>query len=338
MANFREKLAQSANSGNGSNSKDVVVINMQSKANYGSLVFVPHSPNTGGDPVEVVNDVMELAYVQEGKDKDGKAFKSKKWYRLLNREDLGTLTPDELEEYKDLRQMGKKFAAHKFSKSDKENRKMQQDRIRFKNYTLMTGWVIEHKDTHGKVVHKSCPALLVFSSNRFNEAFNDALKAKDKKSGGIEWQAKLFNDEFKKKQYISIDYKLSEDPKKIGYLASVSIEKFDEDTVRYTDGNETCLDLTKKEDLLKKIGSPISLFLGHSGKPYSSKIAEKMRKRFHVQLNKYCGANYPLEDGVEVEDKSAPVDPVAGVKKSDKADSIPTDEERAAESKHDAWD
>lgn len=337
MASFREKLAQSANT-SGGNNRDVTVINMQSKANYGSVVFVPHSPNTGGDPVEIINDVMELAYFREGKDKDGKAFKSKQWYRLLNREDLGNLTPDEIEEYKDLRQMGKKLDAHKFSKSDKENRKQRQGRIRFKNYTLLVGWVIEHKDTTGKIVHKGCPALLVFSSNRFNEALNNALKAKDKKSGGIEWQAKLFNDELKKRQYISIDYKLSEDPKKIGYEVSVSIEKFDEDTIRYTDGNENYLDLTSKADILKKISNPINLFLGYSGKLYNAKNVEKMRNRFHVQLNKYCGANYPLEDNIEVEDKSAPIDVIADVKKSDKADSIATDEERAAERKDDVWD
>ena len=341
MSSFRDKLeARAQSSGNGGSrvSNDVKVINMQSKSNYGTLVFVPIAASEGTDPVGVFNDVMQVAITREGnRKKDNSAYKFKEWITLLNREDYPDMTAEELEEYKDLRSMGKKLNGHKFSKSKKENDKQKKDRIRFKSYTVITGWIIEHKDMNEKTVNKNCPAVLIFSSARFDEAFSKALKAKDKKFNGPEWQTRLFNASLHRKMYLSISYHLSEDPKKIGYIASVDVEKFDEDTVRYTDGNENELDLTKYEDKVKLIKTPSAHFLGHGGKLYSAKSAAEMRERLHELLNKYCGTDYPLAEGKVVE-RVETHDPLKGVKSDDSVSNIKTDKEKEAESSEDNWD
>lgn len=333
MGSFRSKLAASA-SGNDSNSKDVKVINMQSRTNYGSVVFVPFNPADKTDSVVVLNNVMELMYHNEFTDsKTKKVTKTRRWYRLLSREDYPEITADELDEYKDLRSMASKLNGHKFSKNSKEDRRLRNSYIRFKNYTLLLGWLVEHKDKNGKIINQNCPALLVFSSKRFDEAFDKAMKARDAKLGSRDWMTRLFNDELERKRYISISYHLSEDPKVIGYVTSVSIEDFNDETVRYTNGNESHLDLTPYKEVLTKLDNPLNLFLYSRGNLFSAKTNANIRKRFHYLLNKYCGTNYDLHE--ETDPEPVPThDPLAGLKKDDKE--LPPED--GSSSSKDAWD
>lgn len=335
---FRDKLANNAASGPQGDGK-LKVINMQSKNNYGSIVFIPFNPKDGSDSVAVLNDVMEVKYHQKYQDKKTKETKSMStWLRLLNREDYPDLNQEELDEYKDLRAMGKKLSGHKFSKSKTEDRNMRNERIRFKNYTLLVGWVIEHTDLQKKVINKNIPAILVFSSKGFDEAFNNALKAKDEINQSTEWMVKLFNSQNVRKKYLSIKYRLRDkDDKKVGYESTVSIGDFNEETIRYTGGKEGPLEFTEDQmNALKEIPNPINAFLGRSGRPYNAKEVEKMRNRLHELLNKYCGCNYELPDGKVVEHEEVH-DPLGDVKK-DPTELPPTDEEHHAKKGNDAWD
>jgi len=344
MSDFRSKLAEAAaGNGGGSASKELVLINMQNKKNQGSVVFVPFNPNHGkDDPIIVLNNVMEVGYQLALPDKDdkNKINKFPSWYRLLNREDYPDLTPEEVDEYKSLRAMGSKLNGHKFSKNSTQDRSERNKRIRFKNYVLLVGWVIEHRDVNGKKIHENIPAVLAFSSKNFATELDKALKARDKKAQGTEWQAKLFNANLKDRQmYLSIDYKLSEDKNKIGYLVSVSIEKFDDETVRYTGGNEDkgyLLDLTKHEDKIKNLESPIHKFVNVVGRLYNRKMIDGLTERLHELMNKYCGGQYKLKDGKTVQ-PVAVKDPMEGVEDK-KKDLPPTDEERKSESAGDTWD
>lgn len=326
MSNFRERLESNSQSNQGGNG-DLKVINMQSKKNYGSVVFVPFTPADGSDSIAILNDVMEVMEHYTYKDSKTKVeSKGQRFIKLLNREDYGTLNADQKDTYKDLRSMGKTLHAHKFSKNQKDDRTIKNSHIRFKNYTILVGWLIEHRSaSDNKIINKSCPACLVFSSRNFDAAFNDALKAKDKKAGSSEWEAKLFNNNLKKSMYLFIDYKLSEDKSKIGYIASVSIEKFDDETVRYTDGNVNGLDLTSHEDKLKELPNPIRAFVGlTNGSLFNEKIIARLTERLHELLNKYCGGTYELKDGKKVK-TVATKDPLDYVKK-DKDEDLPPED------------
>lgn len=342
MANFRQKLADAAASAGGNSSKDVLLINMQSKKNYGSIVFVPYV--TGDkDSVAVLNNVMEVGYVREGtyKDEGGKEqkFKNAAWYRLLNLEDYPDLSSEEVDIYKHLRSMGSKLNGHKFSKNTTQDRQERNKRIRFKDYVLISAYVIEHRDKDGKKLHEKVPAVIAFSSKTFMQEFNKALKAKDDKAGGsTEWQMKLFNDKVKRKKYLQVSYALSDNPKKIGYIVSVSIEDFNDETIRYTGGNGDKgydLDLTSQKEKLDQLTDPINKFLGKNGRYFNRKEIDGLTERLHELMNKYCGGNYPLAEGKTV--AAVPVkDPMDGIEEK-KKDLPPTDEERKTGT-DDNWD
>lgn len=342
MSDFRSKLAEAAaGSGGGSASKELVLINMQNKKNQGSVVFVPFCPNDGkDDPIIVLNNVMEVGYQLVLKDKDNpnKVNKYPSWYRFLNKEDYPDLNPEEVDEYKVLRAMGSKLNAHKFSKNETQDRNERNKRIRFKNYILLVGWVIEHRDTNGKKLHENIPAVLAFSSKTFATELDKALKVRDKKTQGTEWQAKLFNANLKdRSMYLSIDYKLSEDKKKIGYIVTISVEKFDDETIRYTGGNEDkgyLLDLTKYADKIKVIENPLHKFANVVGRLYNRKMVDGLTERLHELMNKYCGGQYKLKDGKTVQ-PVAVKDPMEGIQDKP-SDLPPTDAERSTGA--DAWD
>lgn len=341
MANFRQKLADAAASSGGGASKDVLLINMQNKKNQGRIQFIPFTPKGEEDSVFILNNVMEVAYQFEMKDKNdpNKKVKFNQWYRLLNREEFNDLNPEEEDHYKHLRSCGSKINSHKFSKNDKQNTEERKKRIRFKDYVLIAGWVIEHRNTDDKKINANVPAILAFSSKNFTEAFNKVLKARDSKVGGPEWQVKLFNDTYKRKMYLSIDYKLYEkESKKIGYDVSITIEKFDEETVRYTKGNDEIgydFNLEPYKDKLAEIKFPLQKFTNVLGRLYNPKMIEGLTYRLHELMNKYCGGTYELKDNKKVD--PVPVKDLMDGVKPDSKELPPTDEERSATSR-DEWD
>lgn len=325
MSNFRDKLRESAQ-GRG-NTRELKLINMQNKDNYGSLVFVPIVPADGSDSVAVLKNVLEVAeeYTYKDRNNGDKEKKGKRFLRLLSLEDYSDLSKAQIDQYKEIRSKAKKLYKHEFSKSKKDNSSKRNGIIRIKDYTIIVGWVIEHRNKADKIVNQNCPALLVFSSSRFDEAFEEAMKIKDKKMGNSDWMARLFNSSLHRKMYMDINYKLSDDPKKIGYIASISIEKFDEDTIRYTGGNSEELDLTSQKDKVDKISNPINLFVNNESENFfSSKTANSIEYQLHRYLNKYCGTTYELNEG-DSEEPEATHDPTDYVKKDDPQNLPPED-------------
>lgn len=334
MADFRSKLAASANRSNGNQrNKDFKIINMQSKTNQGTMFIVPISPIDGSDPIAILNNVLEVKDYFDGKDKDGKPTKMTRWLKLLDKEEYADLSSDEKALYKSLRSKGKELSNHTFNKDKRKNDEEKKKWIRNKNYTLILAYVIEHKDLNGKVINKNIPALLVFASSRLDEALDKALKAKDVTTGGQEWQTKLFNRDKLRKQFMTISYRLSDNPKIIGYIASVSIEKFDDETTRLTNGKEDGLhmDDEKTQEMLKACTNPINIFLNIKlgEKLFKEEYMENLTNRLNKYLNKFCGQDNPVAD--------KKVDPTAEkVKMEEKDRKLPPENEPAPAG--DIWD
>lgn len=344
MANFRQKLAEQAANSGGSSSKDLLLINMQSPKNQGRLVFVPFTPKGYDDSVIVLNKVMEVGYQYTYKDKnDGdKEKKNSSYYRLLNREDYDDLSPEEEDHYKFLRSLGSKLNGHVFSKNKTQDREEKKKRIRFKDYVLLVGWVIEHRDLKDKLINKQCPAILAFSSSNFTAELDKQLKARDKKNNSSDWQTKLFNDNLERTMYLSIEYKLyDKDSKKIGYDVTINIEKFDDESIRYTGGDEDKgynLHLDKFKEKLDLLKNPLHKFTNVQGRLYNQKMIDDLTERLKVLINKYCGGTYELKGGKKV-DPVKVKDPMDGVE-PEKKDLPKTDEEQKKESApsgKDAW-
>jgi len=265
MGNFRDKLNQRATATGGSSSK-IKVINMQSKSNQGSLFFIPFTGSDGSDAIQTLNSVLEVKERYEYKDKDEKVQKGERWIKLLHRSDYNNgegLRGADLETYQTLRSLSKHIMDHKFSRNAKKNDTIKRGIIRVKNYTLLMGIIVELTNSEGKVIYKKQPAVLVFSSAKFDKALNSALEGKDKSTGGSEWQMKLFNRDQFRKQFLSIEYKISENPKEIGYKASISIEKFDDETKRLSDGREDGYQITDEDykTYIEGFTNPTNIFL-----------------------------------------------------------------------------
>lgn len=297
MSDFRSKLAQT--SGSGGSSKRLKKINMQDKRNQGTIFFVPMSPVDGTDPVAVLENVAEVKDHYTWKDKDNVEQKGQRWLMLLSKEDYPEMDMDDVEVYKSFKAKFKQLNNHKYDKDEKKNRELKKGIIRFKNYILMFGWVIEHKDLSGKIVNKNTFALLIFASNNFKTAFNKALDAKDKTLGGTEWMVRLFNREVNnRKQFLNISYKLSDDKKTIGYIASVSIEKFDEETIRLTNGKTDGLDIPASEEDIATLTNPVRVFLGLAPQEgyFSDRTQLRLTIRLNKQLNRYCGTDLEIPE------------------------------------------
>lgn len=338
MADFRQKLAASVSSNN-TRSKDFEVINMQAKNNYGNMFFVPVSPSDGSDPIVVLDNVLEVLDHYKGKDRDGKDYSGKRWLKLLSKSEYPDLTDDEKSLYSELRTKAKTLMNHRFSKNDKKNNEIKSGLIRTKNYCLLMGYLLEHRDLNDKLIRRDKPVILVFSSNRFNDALNKSLLAKDKTTGGTEWQAKLFNRNPLRKMFLTISYKLSDDPKIIGYIASVSIEKFDDETVRLTEGKEDGLHMEGKDDLMNQFGPILPLWLNM--KPNERLFKEdhisNFQNRLHKYLNRYCGTDYTVFDSNEVKVTEGNKDPE--VKREKVSEELPPENDpKAKDALKDIWD
>jgi len=267
MADFRDKLAQ-RNAASGS-SKGMKVINMQSKANYGSIVFVPITGSDGSDAIALLGKVMEVKekYTYE---KDGKVESGERWLKVLQKDDYppSEMNAEKVAYLKNTRSKIKYMNDFSYHKDRKKSDDLRKGIVRIKNYTLLMGYCIEHTGLDGKIVNQNCPAILVFSSSRFDDAFEKALKGKDKNTGGSEWQSKLFNRDELRKMFLSIEYKLSDSKKIIGYITSLQIEKFDDDTTKYTNGREDGLHMEDKKEAIEACTNAIRIFTGTKSEDY----------------------------------------------------------------------
>lgn len=247
MSKFMEKLKDSAEN---SSNHSIKVINMQNQKLQGSLIFVPITPADGSDAICVLNSVTEVKDYYTYKNKEGKEEKANRWLKLLAKSDYGKLTEDEVEQYRNIKAKVKQLMNHKWHKDPKKNALLRKEWIRMKDYILLTGYIIKHTDRNGKILNKNTPAILVFSSAKFRDALYDAIDSRNKMLGSEEWQSKLFNRDELRKQFLSITYWLSDSKDKIGYITTVSVNKFDEDTIAYTDGKIDGLHM--KSDEAKK--------------------------------------------------------------------------------------
>lgn len=299
MGSYRDKLKNSAAAGSGSNS--IKVINMQNKANYGSLFCVPFTPKDDKDAVTVLDGVTEVLDHYSGTDKDGKAYSGKRWLKLLAKSDL-KLTDEESAAYSKIKALTKKLESHTYSSNKKRNDEIKKEIIRRKSYTLLFVYVVEHKDLNGKVILKNTPALLVFSSKGFDNALDKALTMKDEASGGPEWESRLFNRNLDKRTlFLAITYRLfDKSEKKIGYNCGVTIERTSDENRRITGSKSDDTDyfnFSSTPEILEQFTNHVDVFLNLKGRsPFNDEYTDVLVSRISKYFDKYIsGGSNPTD-------------------------------------------
>jgi hypothetical protein len=251
----------------------VLLINMQKKDHYGTVYIVPFTPNDGSDPIQVLKDVVEIKEWYTYKDKDGKEAKGQKWIKLLDSkayknlrrtdessaDDLARIAED-VTKYSGIKSKIKTLLNHRYHSNKDKSNEIKNERIRIKSYTVICGFILRYTPLGKALPYDGKPAILIFSSVKFDQALVTAFNSKTDLAGPA-WIANLANNSLvERKQFLSIQYRLLDASEGIGYKAAVTIEPFNEDTAKLTDGKER-LDLTSKKELLDKLYDPAKIFL-----------------------------------------------------------------------------
>jgi len=270
---------------------------MHTKDNQGTVLIAPIFSK------KIKNFFITISGVKEWNGSTTKLQGGISWYKILPIEYYGDLNPQEIELYDEVSGLWTEL-----SKTGKFN----YDKIRSRNYTLMTGFIKSHIDTAGKKIneHENVPALLIFPSLSPIDAMSSAIIQKTTaQKGSKEWIPYIITPKIEGREGV-IMLTFVKGP--TSYQSTMGFE-FNSKLNIVMDPNWTLGD-----DVLKLFDDPIKEFLGWqggSGRYFNEEVFKELRDDMRITLKKLDSPTSEVPD-IKLENKNGGVDPMI----SDKID------------------
>lgn len=248
-----QKAAETKSKGKSNSSKssssdpENPFINMRNWDNHGKVSMVLFSTKDGRSGMETIMDLGVVEKWISGTTKEGKEYGFvKKMYLLPDPRMYGNLTDEQKERHDKLK--------------SKLNSVPSNRGVYKQDMTLLTGYILEHKDRSNKVLHQNVPATLSIISKKFSKNLNAAINTLSDKLKRWDWIERDFvNSELTRKRYLEFDLYMDQS-EGAGYLGSVNVAKFDEDTTALTGGKEY-FDISSNPEIIEKFENPFRRLL-----------------------------------------------------------------------------
>lgn len=222
---------------------------MSVQSNHGLGYIIPITSDDGS-PATIINDVKEikLALDDEGK--------YSKWVRIL---------PKSFYDIKEGSEEERLFhEVESLHTSIINAGTLSYNEVRKRNYFLIYGYILKHKNNGNEVINENCPGLFIFDHIRAAQAFQSEIKNRVEMAGGIQWMPKFFSrDATSRKGLMTISYSKSGQGNGAVWTNSMTLATINDDHLGLT-GNKTEVDIP--EVSLNVFTNPVNDLLGVSSK------------------------------------------------------------------------
>lgn len=261
---------------------------MHTKDNQGTVLFAPIFSKT------LKNFFTTISGVKEWNGSSTK-LQGNAWYKILPIECYGELTTDEIELYDEVVGLWTELL---------NSGRFKYDKIRTRNYTLMTGFVKSHVDSSGKKIaeHENIPTLLIFPSLSPVDAMSAAISQKTTaQKGSKEWIPFIITPKLEGREGVIM---LSFVKGPTNYQASMGFE--------FNSKLNTVIepDWSLSDDVLQLFDDPVKDFLGWQGgddRYFNGEIFKELRDDMRITLKKLTS---PTAKEEVPDNKNTKVDPV----------------------------
>jgi hypothetical protein len=270
---------------------------MHTKDNQGTVLIAPIFSK------KIKNFFITISGVKEWHGSTTKLQGGIAWYKILPIEYYGELTTDEIELYDEVVGLWTELL---------NSGRFKYDKIRTRNYTLMTGFVKSHVDSSGKkiVEHENIPTLLIFPSLSPIDAMSAAISQKTTaQKGSKEWIPFIITPKLEGREGVIM---LSFVKGPTSYQSTMGFE--------FNSKLNTVIepDWSLSDDVLQLFDDPIKDFLGWQGgddRYFNGEIFKELRDDMRITLKKLDSPTSEVPD-IKLENKNGEVDPMI----SDKID------------------
>lgn len=255
-SNFKEKVDKS---------ERLTKVIMLIPGNQGSIYMIPVS-SASGSPATVISDVKEVKFAMG---EDGDTYE--RWVKLLPRSfyNFAVGGKEELL-YNEI------ISLHQAMKTAGFDWK----KVKVRNYFLIYGYALKHKNEGNEIVNENNPCLFVFDNNRMTSAFQAEIKSKMELVGHHNWMADWFNTNATgRTKLMTMNYTKAGQGTAAVWTSTVSLATINEDHFGLT-GSKLAVDIPEKS--MKVFGDPINDFMatdnvdGRFDYDYHLRVKDKM--------------------------------------------------------------
>lgn len=279
---------------------------MHTKDNQGTVMFAPIFSKG------LKNFFTSISGVKEWNGATTKLQNGAAWYKILPIEYYGDLAPEQIELYNEVTGLWTEIS---------KSKKFKFDKIRARNYTIMTGFIKSHTDSSGKKVegHEDIPACMIFPSLAPVDAMSSAIHQKTTaQKGSKEWIPYIITPKLEGREGV-IMLTFTKGP--TSYLSTMGFE--------FNSKMNTVIDAdwTLSEDILKLFDNPIREFIGWQGdgdKYFNEEVFKELKADLMITLKKINSAPAASQTDAVPENKNTGVDPMLADKKDTQ---LPADEQ-----------